>query len=81
MRITHARATKAGLVATAYEGYCEKAAWLAWARTTHHPTAIDHWRSSDGARHTTGTPPTGAFQPLPGLEARQQQLRDHPGGP
>ncbi|MFB9837927.1 CHAP domain-containing protein [Actinoallomurus acaciae] len=46
---------------TAYEGYCEKAARLAWARTTHHPTAIDHWRSSDGARHTTGTPPKGAF--------------------
>jgi hypothetical protein len=46
---------------TAYEGYCEKAARLAWARTTHHPSAIDHWRSSDGARHTTGTPPKGAF--------------------
>ncbi|GLY76941.1 hypothetical protein Airi01_052080 [Actinoallomurus iriomotensis] len=46
---------------TAYEGYCEKAARLSWARATHHPTAIDHWRSSDGARHTTGTPPKGAF--------------------
>jgi hypothetical protein len=46
---------------TAYEGYCEKAARLSWARTTHHASAIDHWNSSDGARHTTGTPPKGAF--------------------
>jgi hypothetical protein len=46
---------------TAYQGYCEKAARLSWARVTHHPSAIDHWRSSDGAKHTTGTPPKGAF--------------------
>ncbi|WP_328456060.1 MULTISPECIES: hypothetical protein [unclassified Amycolatopsis] len=46
---------------TAYQGYCEKAARLSWARTTHHASAIEHWRSSDGARHTTGTPPKGAF--------------------
>ncbi len=46
---------------TAYQGYCEKAARLAWNRTTHHPSAIEHWRSSDGARHPTGTPPRGAF--------------------
>ncbi|GHF54072.1 hypothetical protein FHX82_007201 [Amycolatopsis bartoniae] len=46
---------------TAYEGYCEKAARLAWDRTTHHASAIEHWQSSDGARHTTGTPPRGAF--------------------
>ncbi len=46
---------------TAYEGLCEKAARLSWARTTHHASAIEHWRSSDGVRHTTGTPPAGAF--------------------
>jgi hypothetical protein len=46
---------------TAYQGYCERAVRLAWNRTTHHASAIDHWRSSDGARHTTGTPPRGAF--------------------
>lgn len=46
---------------TAYEGYCEKAARLSWARTTHHASAIAHWNSSDGKRHTTGTPPKGAF--------------------
>ena len=46
---------------TAYEGYCERAVRLAWARSTHHASAIEHWRSSDGARHTTGTPPKGAF--------------------
>ena len=46
---------------TAYEGYCEKAARLSWNRTTHHASAIDHWNSSDGAKHTTGTPPKGAF--------------------
>ena len=64
-----APATAAGAVAwyssrsgsTAYEGYCEKAARLSWARTTHHASAIEHWTSSDGARHTTGTPPKGAF--------------------
>ena len=46
---------------TAYEGYCEKAARLSWNRVTHHPSAIDHWNSSDGTKHTTGTPPVGAF--------------------
>jgi hypothetical protein len=46
---------------TAYEGYCEKAVRLAWNRVTHHPSAIEHWRSSDGARHTTGAAPRGAF--------------------
>ncbi len=46
---------------TAYQGYCERAVRLAWARRTHHASAIAHWRSSDGARHTTGTPPAGAF--------------------
>ena len=46
---------------TAYQGYCERAVRLAWNRSTHHASAIDHWRSSDGARHTTGTPPRGAF--------------------
>ena len=46
---------------TAYQGYCEKAVRLAWDRVTHHASAIEHWRSSDGARHTTGTPPRGAF--------------------
>lgn len=46
---------------TAYEGYCERAARLSWNRTTHHASAIEHWRSADGARHTTGTPPRGAF--------------------
>jgi hypothetical protein len=45
----------------AYEGYCEKAARLSWNRSTHHASAIEHWRSSDGARHTKGTPPKGAF--------------------
>ena len=46
---------------SAYEGYCERAVRLAWDRATHHASAIDHWRSSDGVRHTTGTPPRGAF--------------------
>lgn len=46
---------------TAYEGSCEKAARLSWARKTHHASAIAHWKSSDGARHTKGTPPKGAF--------------------
>jgi len=45
---------------TSYEGYCEKAARLAWARKTHHPSAIDHWRSGDGVRHS-GKAPKGAF--------------------
>lgn len=46
---------------TAYEGYCERAARLSWARKTHHASAIAHWRSSDGARHRKGKPPKGAF--------------------
>ncbi|MBN6034878.1 hypothetical protein [Amycolatopsis sp. 195334CR] len=46
---------------TAYQGYCERAVRLAWNRKTHHASAIAHWRSSDGARHHTGTPPRGAF--------------------
>ncbi|WP_370948424.1 hypothetical protein AB5J62_12780 [Amycolatopsis sp. cg5] len=46
---------------TAYEHYCERAARLSWNRTTHHESAKEHWTSSDGARHTTGTPPKGAF--------------------
>jgi hypothetical protein len=46
---------------TAYEGYCERAVRLAWNRQTHHASAIAHWRSSDGTRRTTGTPPKGAF--------------------
>ncbi|ANZ40138.1 hypothetical protein BBK82_33005 [Lentzea guizhouensis] len=46
---------------TAYEGYCERAVRLAWNRSTHHASAIAHWRSSDGTRRTTGTPPRGAF--------------------
>jgi hypothetical protein len=46
---------------TEHDGYCERAVRLAWNRATHHASAIDHWRSSDGARHTTGAPPRGAF--------------------
>jgi hypothetical protein len=46
---------------TEHDGYCERAVRLAWNRTTHHASAIDHWNSGDGARHTTGAPPRGAF--------------------
>jgi hypothetical protein len=46
---------------TAYDGYCERAVRLAWNRSTHHASAIAHWRSSDGARHTGNNPPRGAF--------------------
>jgi len=47
---------------TEQDGYCERAVRLAWNRTTHHASAIAHWNSSDGARHTGGaTPPRGAF--------------------
>lgn len=46
---------------TEYDGYCERAVRLAWNRATHHASAIDHWRSSDGARHTGTNPPRGAF--------------------
>ncbi|MFI6513795.1 CHAP domain-containing protein [Streptosporangium sp. NPDC050855] len=46
---------------TAYQGYCERAVRLSWARKTRHASAIAHWRSSDGTRRTTGTPPKGAF--------------------
>lgn len=52
---------KARRGSTAYEGYCERAARLSWARKTHHASAIAHWRSSDGARHTSGKAPKGAF--------------------
>ncbi|WP_285746958.1 hypothetical protein [Lentzea sp. NBRC 105346] len=46
---------------TAYQGYCERAVRLAWDRRTHHASAIEHWNSSDGVKHRTGTPPLGAF--------------------
>ena len=46
---------------TEHDGYCERAVRLAWDRATHHASAIAHWNSSDGARHTTGAPPRGAF--------------------
>ncbi|MGB3442740.1 MAG: hypothetical protein WBA97_28690 [Actinophytocola sp.] len=46
---------------TEHDGYCERAVRLAWNRATHHASAIDHWRSSDGARHTGANPPRGAF--------------------
>jgi hypothetical protein len=46
---------------TEHDGYCERAVRLAWNRATHHASAIDHWRSSDGARHTGNNPPRGAF--------------------
>ncbi|WP_394847111.1 hypothetical protein LZC95_06535 [Pendulispora brunnea] len=51
---------KARTGSKAYEGYCEKAARLAWNRKTRHPSAIDHWRSGDGAKHS-GKAPKGAF--------------------
>lgn len=34
---------------------------LSWDRVTHHESALEHWTSSDDARHKTGTPPKGAF--------------------
>jgi hypothetical protein len=46
---------------TEHDGYCERAVRLAWDRATHHASAIDHWRSGDGARHTGTNPPRGAF--------------------
>lgn len=46
---------------TEHDGFCERAVRLAWDRATHHASAIDHWRSSDGARHTGTNPPRGAF--------------------
>lgn len=46
---------------TEYDGYCERAVRLAWNRSTHHASAIAHWNSSDGARHTGTNPPRGAF--------------------
>jgi len=46
---------------TEHDGYCERAVRLAWDRSTHHASAIAHWRSSDGARHTGTNPPRGAF--------------------
>jgi hypothetical protein len=46
---------------TEHDGYCERAVRLAWNRSTHHASAIAHWNSSDGARHTGTNPPRGAF--------------------
>jgi len=46
---------------TEYQGYCERAVRLSWDRATHHASAIAHWNSSDGAKHTSGQPPKGAF--------------------
>ena len=46
---------------TEHDGYCERAVRLAWNRSTHHASAIAHWNSSDGARHTGNNPPRGAF--------------------
>ncbi|WP_432586971.1 hypothetical protein ABVG11_14885 [Streptomyces sp. HD1123-B1] len=44
-----------------YNGYCELAVAKAWKRSKVHHSAKTHWTSSDGAKHTTGTPPTGSF--------------------
>ncbi|XVS65534.1 hypothetical protein ACQPYE_05585 [Actinosynnema sp. CA-299493] len=46
---------------TEYDGYCERAVRLAWNRSTHHASAIAHWNSNDGGRHTGTNPPRGAF--------------------
>lgn len=46
---------------TKYEHCCQKAAGLSWDRDTKHASAIKFWKSSDGKRHTKGTPPKGAF--------------------
>ena len=51
---------RARLGSTSYEGWCEKAARTAWGCTPKYPSAIAHWKRS-GPRHTTGTPPKGAF--------------------
>lgn len=51
---------RARLGSTGYEGWCEKAARTAWGCAPKYPSAIAHWKRS-GPRHTTGTPPKGAF--------------------
>ncbi|MFJ9634456.1 CHAP domain-containing protein [Streptomyces sp. NPDC101175] len=51
---------RARLGSTAYEGWCEKAARTAWGCPPKYPSAIVHWKRS-GPKHTTGTPPKGAF--------------------
>ncbi|MFE7076941.1 CHAP domain-containing protein [Streptomyces sp. NPDC057620] len=52
---------RARLGSTAYEGWCERAARrLAWGCPAKYRSAIDHWKRG-GPRHTTGTPPKGAF--------------------
>lgn len=51
---------RARLGSTAYEGWCEKAARTAWGCAPKYPSAITHWKHS-GPKHTTGTPPKGAF--------------------
>ncbi|MEV5842233.1 hypothetical protein AB0M32_09685 [Streptomyces sp. NPDC051985] len=51
---------RAHLGSTAYEGWCEKAARTAWGCAPKSPSAIAHWNRS-GPKHTTSTPPQGAF--------------------
>ncbi|AZP22803.1 hypothetical protein EJC51_46265 [Streptomyces aquilus] len=51
---------RARLGSRAYEGWCEKAARTAWGCAPKYPSAIAHWKRS-GPKHTTGTPPKGAF--------------------
>ncbi|WP_328349196.1 hypothetical protein OG800_48660 [Streptomyces sp. NBC_00445] len=51
---------RARLGSSAYEGWCEKAARQAWGCAPKYPSAIAHWKRG-GPRHTTGTPPKGAF--------------------
>ncbi|MFJ9634465.1 hypothetical protein ACIRU8_42910, partial [Streptomyces sp. NPDC101175] len=51
---------RARLGSTTYEGWCEKASRLAWGCPPKYPSAIAHWKRS-GPKHTTGTPPKGAF--------------------
>ncbi|MET9088871.1 hypothetical protein ABZX77_44525 [Streptomyces sp. NPDC004237] len=51
---------RARLGSTAYEGWYEKAARTAWGCPPKYPSAIAHWNRS-GPKHTTGTPPQGAF--------------------
>jgi len=47
---------------TAYQGYCERAVRLAWARKTHHASAKKHWNSRrDGVQHRDHNAPAGAF--------------------
>ncbi|MEU9413710.1 CHAP domain-containing protein [Streptomyces sp. NPDC048281] len=51
---------RAHLGSTAYEGWCEKAARTAWGCAPKYPSAIAHWNRG-GPKHTTNTPPRGAF--------------------